>query len=268
MSNDILCEIRDNIATVTLNRPQLLNAFTEKMAMEGRKIFDGFAENDAVRSVVLTGAGKNFSAGGDLKSFKEAIDSQVYLTHDFISKVADWSKSILACPKPVIAMINGAAAGAGCGLALACDLRVMTEKTRFVMGFINMGLGGDAGSIYNLVRIVGMGRAREMLMLGEPVGGKDALAMGLANRLAEEGQLEETTYALAARLASLPTRVFRQQKEILFASFYGSFPACTKMEIDSTVAGSRGADFAEAVHAFLEKRPANFTGKRKEIPNI
>ena len=261
MTNDLLCVVKDHIATVTLNRPQVLNAFTEEMVVEGRKLFESFADDDSVRSIVLTGAGKNFSAGGDLSSFKEAIEKKVFLTHDFVGKVAAWVQSILTCPKPVVGLINGAAAGGGCGLALACDFRIVTEKSRFVLAFINVALGGDAGSIYNLVRLVGMGRAREMLMLGDPVGGKDALAMGLASRLAEEGQLEETAYALAARLASMPTRAFRQQKEILFATFYAPYAAYTKMEVDSVVDSSQRADFTEAVYAFLEKRPPKFTGK-------
>ena len=182
MADDILCEVLDHIATVTLNRPRALNTFTEEMLEGGRRIFESLAEDEAVRCVVLTGAGKHFSAGGDLGRFKEAIENKVFLTPRFVGLASALAKAILVCPKPVIGMINGAAAGGGCGLALACDLRVVTERTSFVMAFINVGLGGDTGSLYNLVRLVGLGRAKEMIMLGEPVGGREAVAMGLANR--------------------------------------------------------------------------------------
>jgi 2-(1,2-epoxy-1,2-dihydrophenyl)acetyl-CoA isomerase len=261
MPEDILCTINNSIATVTLNRPATLNAFSEEMMVEGKRLFDSLSQDAAVRCVVLTGSGKNFSAGGDITDFKRLLEDKIYLTREFIEQCGAMARSILTCAKPVIAMINGAAAGGGCSLALACDFRVVTGKSRLLMAFVNVGLAGDTGGIYNLQKIVGMGKAREMLMLGEPVLGREAVAVGLATQLAEEGKLEETTYALAAKLAAMPPKAIKEQKEILFEQFYRHYSDYTRQEVNSIVQGSKSADFAEATHAFLEKRKPVFSGK-------
>ena len=261
MTSELLCEVQDAIATVTINRPAFGNAFSESLFVEIKEVFDRLSADDTVGCVVLTGSGKNFSAGGDIASFQKLIASGECLTPEYIYKPFAMTRAVLDCAKPVIAMVNGAAAGAGCCLALACDFRVVTEKSRFIMAFINVALSGDSGGMYNLVSLVGMGRAREMMMTGEPVNGKQACEVGLASRLAEEGMLEATTYALAKKLASSPLMAIRKQKALFREFFYPDYEAFGRQEIAHVVECSRSKDFAEAVNAFLEKRPPVFSDR-------
>jgi 2-(1,2-epoxy-1,2-dihydrophenyl)acetyl-CoA isomerase len=209
----------------------------------------------------LTGAGKHFSTGGDINRFKSLIETKVGILPENVKAAGAMAMAVRRCPKPVVAMVNGAAAGAGCSLALACDFRIVTEKSKFVMAFINLGLSGDTGGMYYLQKLLGTGKAIEMLMLGAPVGGSEAVRIGLANRLAAEEQLVSETYAFAKQLANKPGIALGHQKELLNEFFYGDLEAYTEKEAEYMADCSHSADFAEAVYAFLEKRAPNFTGK-------
>lgn len=261
MYTTILCEIKDRIATITLNRPQVGNAFVGESYLEVREALEAASADDDVRAVVLTGAGRHFSAGGDINRFKSLIQSGEYIQKENVTAAGRMAAAAKECSKPVIAMINGAAAGAGCSLALACDFRVMTPKSKMVMAFVKMGLSGDTGGLYYLQRLVGIAKAAQLMMTGDPVTGEEALHLGLTTVLAEEDRLVEETYALARKLAESASFAIARQKKLICETFYADLTAYTEKEADCMVECSHTADFAEAVDAFLDKRPPRFSGR-------
>jgi len=260
MFTTIRYEVSDKIATITFNRPESGNAFVRESYDEIREALEAAGADDAVRAVVLTGAGKHFSAGGDINRFKRLIQSGEYLQEENIAAAGRMAAAVRECPKPVIAMINGAAAGAGCSLALACDFRVMTPKSKLSMAFVKLGLSGDTGGIYYLQKIVGIAKTAELMMTGDTVTGEEALRLGLATLLVDEEDLEAETYTLAEDLSKSATFAIARQKQLMNAFFYADLAAYTQMEAGFMAECSRTADFAEAVDAFLEKRPPQFTG--------
>lgn len=253
--------MKDKIATITLNRPQFGNALASDSYGEIREAILSCEADEKVRAIVIRSTGKHFSAGGDLKRFKHLIDSEEYLNESNIMYAGLMTTAIRRCSKPVVAMVQGVATGAGCSLAVACDFRVATRNTKFVMGFIKLGLTGDTGSMYFLYKLIGLAKASEMLMLGDAVSGEDAYRLGLVTKLAEEDQLEAETYALARRLADSPTQSLRLQKKALIEFFYQDLGEYSIRESEYLAQTSRTEDFAEAVNAFLEKRTPSFQGK-------
>ena len=261
MYQTILYEVKNAVATITLNRPEVGNAFAKESYVEVRQALEAASEDSDVRVVVITGNGKHFSAGGDIRRFKNLITSGAFLQTENVMAAGQMAAKIKTCNKPVIAMVNGAAAGAGCSLALACDFRVVTPKSKLVMSFVKMGLSGDTGGMYYLEKLVGVGRATELIMTGTPVNGTRAYELGLANRLADEERLKEETYAFAQELAKAPTFALARQKQLLMETFYAELAEYTEREAAYMVECSHTHDFAEAVDAFLEKRQPNFLGK-------
>lgn len=250
----ILVSVENRIATVTLNRPEYSNAFARESYSEIAAAMEDLGGRKDVGVILITGAGKHFSAGGDIKRFKALIDSEEYLDADSIAAAGNMAIAIRSCPKPVIAMINGVATGAGLSCALACDFRIVSPSSKMIMAFVNMGLCGDTGSIYNLVRLVGPDKAELMMMTGDAVRGEDCVKMGLATVLAEEGKLSETAYELAAKLAGKSSTAHGGQKRLIKKYFYNALVEFAKDEGKEIAAASRQADFSEAVNAFLEKR--------------
>ncbi|MDR1604668.1 MAG: enoyl-CoA hydratase/isomerase family protein [Gracilibacteraceae bacterium] len=258
---EILVSVEDRVATIKFNRPELGNALSPLIRAETMEALDKMNSDKEVGAIVLTGNGRFFCAGGDIKRFKQLIEEKIYLQEENIVAVGDMAAALRRSPKPVVAMVNGAAAGAGCSIAMACDFRVVTPKTQMVMSFINMGLCGDTGGIYYMQRLLGTGRTVDLTMTARPVRGEEAVQIGLASRLAPEGELESVTYELAKNLAAKPLVAIARQKEILNKLFYSRIEESTKMEAAGMVACSRTGDFAEAVDAFLEKRPPQFRGE-------
>ncbi len=254
----ILVSVENRIATVTLNRPEASNAFARESYFEIADAMDTLGARDDVGVIIITGAGKHFSAGGDIKRFKQLIDAGEYLQAQNITDVSEMPISIRRCPKPVIAMVNGVATGAGLSCALACDFRVVQPSSKMTMAFINLGLCGDNASIYNLYRLIGPDKAALMMMTGEAVRGEDCVKMGLATVLAEEGKLAETTYALAAKLAAKSSAGHLGQKRLIQKYFYGNQAEFAVDEGIEMEACSRKPDFTEAVNAFLEKRAPQY----------
>jgi 2-(1,2-epoxy-1,2-dihydrophenyl)acetyl-CoA isomerase len=261
MFKQILLSVENKVATITLNRPEVSNAFAQDSYTEIKQAIEECSANEVVGAIVLTGAGKNFSAGGDIQRFKQLIETKQYLQAIGVENAGKMGFAARSCPKPTIAMVNGAAAGAGCSLALACDFRIVTGSSKLAMSFINVGLSGDTGGLYYLQKIVGLAKASEMMMLGSPVGGEEAVRIGLATTLAEEGKLEEVTYKLAQKLANKPLFAIKRQKELMMEFFYGDLAAYSVKERDYMIECSMTADFAEATYAFLEKRAPKFQGK-------
>jgi len=258
---DILFEISDNVATIKLNRPEVGNAWSKDTPTEVMDAISCCADNDEVRAIVITGSGKHFCAGGDINRFKRLIDTKQYLEIPSILRAGEMGKAIRRCLKPVIAMINGAAAGAGCSIAMACDFRVMTPSSKLVMAFINVGLSGDTGGLYYLQKLVGTAIAGDLMMRGRPVTGEQAEKYGLVNVLAEEGKLEESTYAFANKMANAPTFALARQKDLINRFFYTDLDAYTELEAKYMQECSETKDFEEAVNSFLEKRTPVFQGK-------
>ncbi len=253
----------EGVLTITLNRPDVLNAFDDTMSVELAAAL-GSAQRDAVRCVVLTGAGRAFCAGLDLKELaahgdgdQEKVDFARLLRRRYHPIVA----RLRSLEKPVIAAVNGVAAGGGASLALACDLRLFARGATLEMAFARLGLVPDMGATLTLVQHTGYARAAEMCLLGEPVSAEDALACGLANRIVDDELLETTTAAMAARLASLPPRALGLTKRALAHAWTATLDQQLEYEAFLQQTAGRTADHQEALAAFLEKRKPVF-GRR------
>ncbi len=258
MGGIITVERRGRVALITHNRPEVSNAFAYESYGAIRNAAETLGEDPSVGAIVITGAGKHFSAGGDILRFRQLIDSGEFLVADNILYADQMVAAIRRCPKPVIAMVNGVATGAGLSCALSCDFRVVAPSSKLVMAFVNMGLCGDTGSLYFLPKLVGIPEAQRMMMTGEPVKGEDALKTGLASILAEEGALEETAMAFAEKLANRSTAAIAAQKEIINQYFFQDMDAYFQDEVAAMAALSRKPDFKAAVYAFLEKKTPQF----------
>ena len=211
--------------------------------------------------MVLTGKGKLFCGGGDINQFKELIEKDDGgIPEHLVEATGAMGRAIRNCSKPVIASINGAAAGAGVGVALAADFRIMEKRSSLVTAFIGMGLSGDTGVLYFLQKMVGTSLATELLMFSEPVKGEAAFDLGLANKVVEDGSLEEETWAFAKKVASLPTQIVSYQKELFNEFFYSDLKKFNHREAQLMHQASLADDHKEAVTAFLEKRKPHFNG--------
>lgn len=257
----ILYSATDGLATITINRAEVLNAFTPA-ALDELHASLRRATDESQRAILLTGAGRGFSAGMDLASIKDDYagggpDFDALLSGHFHPVV----RAIRSAPVPVVAAVNGVAAGAGMSLALACDVRLAAENARFATAFTRIGLVPDCGMAYTLPRLVGPGRASFLLLSGEQVDAAAALAMGLVDRvLPAEGFLEAAT-TFARALASGPTRAFALTKLLLAEAEHASFDDLLRLEAKAQVAAGETADHRNAVAAFLEKRQATFEGR-------
>ena len=261
-SSDVLfCVDESGIALVTLNREEFSNAFTPDMMREVSAIMNYCSTADEVRVVVLTGAGKHFCSGGDVKQFKAQIDAGIPLPEEGVILGGKMAESVRKCDKPVIAKVNGIATGAGGALALACDFRVMTPKSKLIGGFVKMGYCGSSCGWYYMSRLIGLARTNEFYMLGNPMDGTEAFKLGLANRLAEEGTLDQVTQELANTLANSATTAIGYQKRMVNLINYSDLPYLMELERNYMVKCSMTQDHKEAVYAFFEKRAPKFTGK-------
>lgn len=262
MSEPLIQELKHGILTLRFNRPERLNALDVSLFAAFRAAVGEAGENPDVRVVVVSGEGRAFSSGGDLKSAKEgAVGLTTEQRIDRLRRTAEASLLLHRMPKPTIAMVRGAAAGAGMSFALACDFRVVSENTSFVPAFAKAAFSGDYGINYLLFHLVGAARAREILMLGERIGAAEALAQGLVNRVVADEALETETLALARRLAAGPTVAFRYMKQNLNAAETMSFEEVLSIESANLIACSLTADHAEAIAAFGEKREPLFRGR-------
>jgi 2-(1,2-epoxy-1,2-dihydrophenyl)acetyl-CoA isomerase len=258
----VLLHRRGAVATIELDRPQAMNAWDAQLGDDLRQAVEEVAADGAVRAVVVTGAGRAFSAGADLKA---GFDPTPEGLPDVGTALRERYHPIIAgireMPKPVVAAVNGPAAGIGCSLALACDLVVAAESAYFLLAFVNIGLVPDGGSSLLVPARVGFTRAAEMAMLGERVPAPKALEWGLINRMVADDALRAEAGALADRLAEGPTRSYAGAKRQLNSWMYSRMHEQLELEasIQHELAGS--GDFMEGVAAFVEKRPARFSGR-------
>lgn len=260
---DVLVERRDGVALVTLNRPDSLNALVGDMRPELREAFEGAGRDPEVRAIVVTGAGKGFCSGGDIK-FMEEIMRNGGRFEDFRPLLLAGRDVVLAIhgtDKPVIAAVNGAAAGAGMNLALACDIRWASEKAKFAESFARLGLHPDWGGIYALPRLVGASRALELMWTGDPMDAAEALRTGIVSRvLAPEALLPETL-AFADRIARGPAVAIGEIKRSVRASRHSSLEQVLDREIEAQERCWNTRDCREGLAAFLEKRAPRYEGR-------
>ncbi|EGL81953.1 Enoyl-CoA hydratase/isomerase [Caldalkalibacillus thermarum TA2.A1] len=260
MYTTIRFEIEDQVAIVTLNRPDKLNAFTEEMNKEITKAFKDIATNDEIRAVLLTGAGRAFSAGEDLASVKgdKPVNHGQFLRKRYNPMIL----AIRNLEKPVVAAVNGVAAGAGCSLALACDFRIASDQASFIEAFIHIGLIPDSGSCYFLPRLVGVAKAMELAVLGDKITAEKAYELGLVNRVVEAGKLDEEAFRFAKRLAEMPTRAIGLIKRTMDRALHSrTLEEALEYEAYAQEIAGKTRDHQEGVKAFFEKRKPRFEGK-------
>ncbi len=263
---DLEMTVKDGVATLTMNRPEARNA----LSMEMRSLLDEKLHeiefDDAIRCVVLTGAGEHFMAGGDIKSMHEYLDS-----HDesetqsyFLHRIHDLHTSIFPMrrmPKPIVAKVRGAAAGAGVSFAAACDLIIAEEDAFFTLAYCNIGTTPDGSSSFHLPRAIGLKRTLEMTLLGDRYTAQQMADMGLVNFVVLGDKLDEECDKLVTRLANGPTHVYGMGKKLMYRSLENEFEAQLQLEAECFADCAKRADYREGVAAFLEKRKPVFTGK-------
>ena len=264
MTQDLLESIKDGVAVLTMNRPDRLNALSTEMLDAMLEAFPRLADAPDVGVVVLTGAGRGFCAGGDVKAMAEgtemAGDTLEERAQGLRSKM-ETSRWLHEMPKPTIAMVRGAAAGAGLSLALACDIRIAGESAKFATAFARVGYSGDFGGSYYLTKLVGTAKARELYYTAEVIDAKQALALGLVNRVVPDDRLEFETMALAGKIARGPRVALRYMKRNMNAAESGSLRDLLDLEAWHHTRTGQTEDHREAAKAFVEKREPTFKGR-------
>lgn len=257
--SSILLNIKNNIAFVTLNRADVFNSFNREMAFLLQTILDQCEADDTVRAIVLTGAGKAFCAGQDLKEvtsaelnpgFKAILDEHY---NPIISRLRN-------IEKPIIAAVNGVAAGAGANIALACDIAVANENAAFIQAFSKIGLVPDSAGTFFLPRLIGMQKATALMMLGDKVGAKEAVELGMIYKSFPADQFEEEVNKLAETMANMPTLALGLTKRLLNKSLTNSLEEQLAMESKLQIQAAESHDYNEGVTAFVEKRKPAFRG--------
>lgn len=270
-TDHLLARVEDRVATLTMNRPERRNAFSGEMLAGLARALEEAETADDVGCVVLTGAAGAFSAGGDVKGMNErntgggargdggGIDARIHAQR--LSQRATAGR-IYTMPKPVIAALPGAAAGAGFALAMACDLRIASESAVLLTSFARVGFSGDYGGTFFATRVVGAARARELYFLSERVSAQEALRVGLVNRVVPANELEKATRELALRLASGPAVAYRYMKENINRAAGGADVfECLDLEATHHVHTGLTEDHREAARAFVDKREPTFKGR-------
>jgi 2-(1,2-epoxy-1,2-dihydrophenyl)acetyl-CoA isomerase len=258
----IIYDVSENIATITLNRQETLNALTPTMRVEFLDALVASENSEDVRAIIITGAGRGFCSGGDVKAMNEARKSgQLSGLADKIDPIRD--DVVLAmrnATKPVIAAINGAAAGAGMNIALACDIRIAANHVRMGQTFSRRGLHPDWGGTYFLPRIVGMAKACELIWSGRMIEAEEALELGIVSQLTEPEALMPTVLSLAKSFAAGPPTVIRMSKRAMYRGMESSLKEALEFETYAQNTCSATQDAKEGIAAFVEKREPRFTG--------
>jgi len=262
---DLEVQYQDGIATLVMNRPEARNALSMDMRAALADVLHDIERDESVRCVVLKGAGEHFMAGGDVKGMGESIKkSPAEIRKEFILRIHDLHPIMFAMrrmPKPIIASCQGAAAGAGVSMALACDLVIASEDAFFTLAYCRIGTSPDGSSSFHLPRAVGIKKAMEIALLGDRFDAQTAKDIGMINFVVPTAGLEVETNALAQRLAAGPTHVYGNTKALFYRSLESEFEAQLQAEAEYFSDCASRPDFREGVSAFIEKREAKFTGK-------
>ena len=263
----LLYDLEQDVATITLNRPAVLNAINSQMIEELQAVMNIIQDNAAVRAVVLTGAGRGFCSGADLKARQRAKPSEVAPDGDDLGAqrlrrtLNPLILAIRTIEKPFLAAVNGVAAGAGCNLALACDIVLASDTARFGNVFTRIGLIPDCGGHFFLPRLIGFHKAAELMFTGDIIEAHEAERLGLINRVVPQEELSKQTRELAERLARGPTRAIGLCKRTLNLGINADLASVLDAESEGQAVARQTEDHWEGVQAFLEKRPARFLGK-------
>ncbi len=255
----LLYEIKDGVATLTLNRPERLNALGDTLRDDLHDAIVKTSENPDVRVMVITGAGKGFCSGGDVKAMSERRDR---LLAEKIAPTRDLTVLAMRdAPQPIIAAVNGAAAGAGMNLALGCDIRIASTAAKFSQAFVKRGLHPDWGGTYFLPRVVGMAKAAELIFTGELIDAAEALRLGIVSRVVPPDELMSTAGELARKIAAGPPVAIRLAKRSLYGNAERDLRSALERETFSQNIASETEDAREGIRAFVEKRDPVFRGR-------
>lgn len=259
MSETILFEKIGNVAKITLNRPKVYNSFNREMALALQDRLKKCKEDAEVRAIYLTGEGKAFCAGQDLQEVTgESAPSLTTILSEHYNPIITKIREI---EKPIVAAVNGVAAGAGANIALACDVVVATESASFIQAFSKIGLIPDSGGTFFLPRLIGWQRASALMMLGDKISAKDAEAMGMIYKIFADAEFAEASWKLAETLSQMPTKGLGYTKRALNQSLNSDLGRQLAIEDELQSAAGQTKDYEEGVQAFLEKRKPNFTGE-------
>jgi 2-(1,2-epoxy-1,2-dihydrophenyl)acetyl-CoA isomerase len=264
MGTDLLEQVKDGVAVLTLNRPDRLNAMSRPMLDALLEALPRLAEDPAVGVVVLTGAGRGFCAGGDVKAMAEGNELGGQTMEERAQALRsrmETSRWLHEMPKPTIAMMRGPAAGAGLSLAMACDLRIASDTVKLGTAFARVGYSGDFGGSYYLTQLVGTAKARELYFTADLLDAQQALGLGLVNRVVADARLEDETMALASRLARGPRVAYRYMKRNMNAAETASLKDMLDLEAWNHTRTGMTEDHREAARAFVEKREPQFKGR-------
>jgi len=259
--SDLLYEVKDKIATITLNRPDKLNAFTGPMIDAWAKALAEAQADDDVNVVVVTGAGRAFCAGGDVARMRETKPTPLENKNQLWENIHRVPRTLEAMDKPVIAMVNGLAVGAGMGMCLMCDVRIASDEARFSTGYVRVGLVPGDGDTYFLPRLVGAAKALELLWTADFVDAQEALRLGIVNRVVPAGDLTQQTRDFAEQLAGGPQIPIRMIKRLVYQSLRLDLRTHLDLVSSHMAVVRETADHAEGVAAFKEKRTPRFQGR-------
>ncbi len=252
-------QLHEGVATITLNRPEVYNALNDEITFELQDALRVVAKDDQVRVIVLTGSGKAFCAGQDLKAASEQANrSFMDSLHKRYNPII---RAMRELPKPILCKLNGVAAGAGCSLALACDMIIAAEEATLIEVFINIGLVPDSGSSYFLPRLVGTAKAFELCTMGSKITASEGVALGIVTKAVPAAQLDEAILQYTHYFANAPTKSIGLIKKMLQKSATATLDDMLQYEAYCQEIAGTSSDYKEGVSAFLEKRKANFTGK-------
>jgi 2-(1,2-epoxy-1,2-dihydrophenyl)acetyl-CoA isomerase len=256
-------EVDEGVATITLNRPDVLNAFDDELGNAALAAVRRGSDDASVRCIVITGSGRAFSSGEDLGALAGGYERGEVpaLGETLVNRYNPLIRSIRAAPKPVLAAVNGVAAGAGASIALACDVRVASEHAKLVLAFIKVGLVPDSGAIWFLTRMVGSARAWQLASSGEPVTADEGLRLGLFDSVIRVDDFESEWRRVARELAAGPTRAFALTKKLVNEAADRSLDEQLDLEVEAQTQAGQTDDHLEGVKAFLGKRRPNFTGR-------